>query len=165
MTKRIIIAYFPKGLKYCAPLLAAAGVYLIVVSHPVWGGLFVVLSALILTTNYVTEIDLGKKRYRDYLSVLGLAFNDERNTFGRIDRIVITKGNYSQTLNTRYQTRQMDWTDYTATIIFDNNHLDLLTRTSKKELLLGVKPFAMFLNTNVEDRTTGQPYWIDMQRV
>ncbi len=166
MTKRIIIPYFPNGLKYITPLLAGLGVWLIIEQHPGWGALPIILSAVILTTNYVTEIDLDKKSYRDYISMVGLKLSVEEKSFQQMDRIVITKGNYAQTVNTRIQSRQMNWADYTGTLLLDNDgSLDLLTRTDKHELMKGLKEFTEFLKVDVEDRTTPQHYWVDMSKV
>ncbi|HEY9006159.1 hypothetical protein [Ohtaekwangia sp.] len=165
MTKRIITPYFPNGMKYFSALLFAGGIYLIVISHWFWGALIILTGIIILTTKYVTEIDLKQKKYRDYLSFLIFKLNEDTRKFNAIDRIVITKGNYSQTLNTRVQSRQMDWSDYTGTLVFDSDTLDLLTKNTKQELLKGLKEFTEFLNVGVEDRTTNQYYWVDMAKV
>ena len=166
MTKKITIPYFPKGLKYATPLFFGTGIYLIVIRYPIWGGLLILAGVVIITTNYVTEINLKEKSYRDYLSLLGLTLNEESKKFNKIDRIVITKGNYSQTINTRAQSRQLDWSDYTGTLILDNdNTLDLLTRNSKKELIKGLKEFTDFLKVGVEDRTTSEHRWVDMTKI
>ena len=166
MTKKIIIPYFPKGLKYITPVLAGAAIWLILIHHPIWGALLIILAAIIFTTNYVTKIDLDKKAYSDYLSILGMKLNVEENRFNKLDRIVITKGNYAQTVNTRVQSRQMEWADYTATLLMDSNiTLDLVTRTDKQELMKGLKEFSEFLQVDVEDQTTGQHYFVDMSRV
>src|SRR6185436_5972294 len=103
MTKKITIPYFPKGLKYATPLFFGTGVYFTVIRYPIWGVLLIVVGAVILTTHYVTEINLKENTYRDYLSLLGIPLNEESKKFNKIDRIVITKGNYSQTINTRAQ--------------------------------------------------------------
>jgi hypothetical protein len=166
MTKKIIIPYFPKGIKYTTPLLAGGGIWLIVIQHPIWGALLIILAVLILTTNYVTEINLQEKSYRDYLSMMGLKLNVEESKFKQLDRIVITKGNYAQTINTRVQSRQMDWADYTGTLLLDSDGtLDLLTRIDKRELMIGLKEFSDFLGVDVEDRTTNQHYWVDMKKI
>lgn len=166
MTKKIIIPYFPKGLKYVTPLFAGVGIWLMVIQHPIWGVILIVLATVILTTQYVTEIRLDKKSYSDYLSMLGLKLNVEENKFNQLNRIVITKGNYAQTVNTRVQSRQMEWADYTATLLMDNNiSLDLVTRTDKEELMKGLKEFSDFLQVDVEDQTTGQHYLVDMSKV
>lgn len=165
MIKQISTAYFPTGIKFCAPLLVIGGVYLITTGHEIWGVLLVILSAVILTTKYVTEIDLKERSYRDFLFLLGLNLNEESSRFNAIERVVITKGRFSQTINTRAQSRQMDWTDFTATLLLDNGTLDLLTRNSKKELLLALKEFIIFLNVPVEDRTSAQFTEIDIARV
>jgi hypothetical protein len=166
MTKKIIIPYFPKGLKFITPLLVGAGVWLMVIQHPIWGALPILLSAIILTTSYVTEINLSEKSYRDYVSMIGVKLNIEESRFKQLDRIVITKGNYAQMINTRVQSRQMDWADYTGTLLMDSDvTLDLLTRTDKQELLQGIKEFSDFLQVDVEDQTTNQHYWVDMKKV
>ena len=166
MTKKIIIPYFPVGMKFITPLLFGAGVYLFTLSYVVWGIVLTLLSLIILTTKYVTEIDLQNKVYNDYLSLLGIPLNKESQTFKHLDRIVITKGNYAQTVNTRVQSRQIDWSDYTGTLLLDDhNTLDLLTRSDKKELLKGLREFATFLNVNIEDRTTNQFYLIDLSKI
>lgn len=137
-----------------------------IIQHPIWGILLIILAAIILTTNYVTEISLIEKSYRDYITMLGVKLNIEENRFNQLDRIVITKGNYAQTINTRAQSRQMEWADYTATLVMDKNiTLDLVTRTDKQELMKGLKEFSDFLQVDVEDQTTGQHYLVDMKKV
>lgn len=164
--KKITIPYFPMGLKIASPVLALAGIWLVVQSHPVWGTLLVLLCIIILTTRYVTEIDLQKKVCRDYLSVVGVAFDKEEKRFNAADRILITKGNYAQRANTIVQSRTVNWTDYTGTLVFDNDDsLDLLTHTSKRDLILGLKEFATFLNVGIEDRSTSHHYWVDIAQV
>jgi hypothetical protein len=164
--KKIIIPYFPKGLTYMTPILAGVAIWLIIISYPIWGSLLIVLAFVILTTKYVTEINLNSKSYQDYLFLLGLKLNVEENRFKQLDRIVITKGNYAQTVNTRVQSRQMEWADYTATLLMDDNlTLDLVTRTDKQELMKGLKEFSDFLQVEVEDQTTGKHYFVDMNKV
>lgn len=166
MKKRIIIPYFPKGVKYITPLTILSGLYLAFAGHPAWGALLILLSIVILTTNYITEIDLEKRVYRDYLSFVWLVLNKEVKKFNVLDRVVITKGDYSQVVNTRIQSRQMDWSDYTATLLYDNDgSLNLLTNTSKRELLLALKQFTDFIQVDVEDCTSAHPYFIDMSKV
>jgi hypothetical protein len=62
------------------------------------------------------------------------------------------------------QTIQVDWTDYTGTLILDNGALDLITHTNKNELLHALKEFSDFLKVDVQDRTSSEPYWIDMSK-
>lgn len=166
MTRKITVPYFPSGLKYCTPITAGVGVYLLWADHPIWGLLLFALSIIIFFTEYVTKVDLEKKVFMDYLSVAGIAINTEKNTFQVLDRIVITKGLYSQTINTRVQSRQLNWEDYTATLLMDNDvSLNLLTNNNKIDLLKALKEFTDFLNVGVEDRSTHDHYWIDMKKV
>jgi hypothetical protein len=166
MKKKIIISYFPPGMKYITPLLFGAAIYLIIINYAVWGILLTLSGLIILTTNYVTAIDLQEKKYDDYLSLLGVPLNSESQHFKNVDCIVITKGNYAQTVNTRIQSRQMDWSDYTGTLIMDSDKtLDLLTRNNKKELIKELLEFAIFLQVGIEDRTTSEYYWVDLEKI
>lgn len=166
MTKKIIIPYFPKELKYASPLFLAGAGFLFYKGFPIWSLLVLLAMATIFATNYVTEIDLQQKRYSDYISFFGLRLSNEVSTFRNLDHIVITKGRYAQTINTRVQSRQIDWVDYTATLLVDGGRpLNLVTRTSKRELLAGVKAFADFLKVAVEDRTTRVHYWVNFNKL
>jgi len=166
MSKKISIPYFPAGLKYITPLIFGASIYLFAFRHWPWSILLVLLGLVILFSKYVTEINLEKKICRDYLSILGIPLQNEETAFKTLDRIIITKGIYSQTINTRIQSRQMDWTDYTATLLMDNDAtLNLLTRNDKMELIKELKTFSDFLKVDVEDRSTREFYWVDMRKV
>jgi hypothetical protein len=160
------IAYFPKGLKFTTPLIFAGAILLGFSGHYFWTVVLVILCLIILTTYYVTEIDLDKRQYHDYLTIAGIAMNNESQSFSQLDRIVITKGSYAQTVNTRVQSRQMDWSDYTATVLFDRDiTLDLLTRNDKHELLVALKKMIATLPIDVEDRCGRESYFIDMTKV
>jgi hypothetical protein len=163
--KKISIPYFPTGIKYATPLLLGLGIFLWTLGYPLWTGILALLIMIILTTNYVTEIDLDKKEYRDFLSFLWIPFEEERVKFKTVDKIVITKDNHSQMLNSRSRSRQLDWSSFTGTLIVDNNKtLDLLTRTDKKELVKGLMEFVDFLKVEVEDQTTNRHFMIDISK-
>lgn len=163
MKKRIITAYFPVGLKYCTPLLFVGA--LLLMDHPVWAVILVLAGIIILTTHYGTEIDLEEKTYQDHTSFLWIKFNPETGQFKQVEKIVITKGNYAQAVRTRVQSRTMAWSDYTGTLIFAEDHtLDLLTDTDKKVLIKKLKEFAVFLSIQVEDHTSSEPYWINLDK-
>ena len=164
MRKHISIPYFPAGVRFVTPLFFSGGIYLGIIGHFIWGILAFILGIVILNTRYVTEINLKERTYRDFLHFLWIPFNEDTGTFKSIDRIVITKGNYAQTINTRAQSRQLDWSDYTGTLIFDNSTLELLTRNDKRELIMGLKEFAGFLNVGVEDRTTTRHFLVDLKK-
>jgi hypothetical protein len=163
--KKIIIPYFPKGMQYATPLILGLSIYLMITGHHVWGTVLLLPCPFILTTKYVTEIDFDNKVYRDYVSLLGFAVSQEVKRFNHIERIIITKGNYSQTINSRIQSRQMDWSDYTGTIIHDGTgKLDILTRVDKDELVRELIAYADFLKVGIEDRTTSRHYWVDLAK-
>jgi hypothetical protein len=166
MKKRVVVPYFPVELKYTSVLLAAAAVYLVINGNFVWSFILILLAGAFLTTEYVTEFNLNERKIEDYLSILWIPFDKEVVKYKDVQKIIIQKGNYAQTINTRAQSRQMDWSDFTGTLVYDNNKfLDLLTRTKKSELLKGIKEFAAFLNVDVEDHTTNNPYIVDLARI
>lgn len=165
MTRRINIPYFPTGIRYATPALAAAGIYLWIIGYPYWMGVLILLGMIVLTAHYVTEIDLDKMEYRDFVSVLWMPFAEEKVAFKSVDKIVIQKVNHSQMLNSRSRSRGLDWSSFTGTLIMDGDKtLDLLTRTDKAELISGLKEFVDFLKVKVEDHTTGQTFTIDMSK-
>jgi hypothetical protein len=154
VTKKIVIPYFPKGMKWSTPLLFGLAVFLSIKGLIMIGVLLVLFIILILTTSYVTEISMERKRYWDYLSMMGIKLNVETTSFTYLDRIIVTKANNVQRAHSRIQSRTMQWTDYTATLLFDHQkNLDLITLTDKRELMEGLQAFAAFLNVPIEDRT------------
>jgi len=163
--KKISIPYFPTGIKYATPLPLGLGIYLWTIGYPLWTAALLLLIIIILTTNYVTEINLDRKEYRDFISFLWMPFDEEKVEFQTVDKIVITKDNHSQMLNSRSRSRQLDWSSFTGTLIVDGTKtLDLLTRTSKKELIVGLREFTDFLKVDIEDQTTNQAYKIDINK-
>ena len=162
---RIIVPYFPIGIKYTTPLLIAVGVYLFIIGYPIWIGVMALLSIIILTTSYVTEINIDKKELRDFLSFLWMPFQVEIIKFNKAEKIIITKVNHSQVLNSQARSRQLDWSSFTGTLLTDNNKtLDLLTRTEKRALIKGLKEFAELLNVDIEDHTTSEYFKIDLNK-
>jgi hypothetical protein len=162
--KSIKVPYFPKEFKWSTLIIFTWTIELVLTDQFIWAILTVVGAVIILTTNYVSLIDLSERRYDDFVSFLGLKINRETNQFTEVKKIVITKSRNAQRLNSRIQSRQLNWSDYTATLIFDNGNLDMITRNSKKELLTELKEFSDFIDVQVEDHTTGQEYVVDMSR-
>ncbi|CAN5354469.1 hypothetical protein BH09BAC3_BH09BAC3_09260 [soil metagenome] len=164
--KRIVISYFPVGLKYATVLLFGCAIYLALVGYPIWTVPLSLLGIIILTTNYVTEIDSVKKEYRDFISVIWMPFEEIKVKFVKADKIIIQKENHSQMLNSRSRSRQLDWSSFTGTLILDgNNTIELLTKNDKGELIKGLKEFADFLNVEIEDQSTGRHYIVDVYAV
>jgi hypothetical protein len=161
MTKKIIIPYFPVGLKYATPFIFGIGVYFAVNGYYVLASIFILSVLIILTTYYVTEISIEQKKYVDYISLAGLRLGVESTTFNRLDRIIITKANHAQRVSSRIQSRTLQWDDYTATLLFDNQKkLDLITQIDKGKLVRGLRDFAAFLEVRIEDRTGKESQWI-----
>ena len=160
-----ITPYFPSGLKYACIGFLGLSAYLMLHGHSGWSLTLILISVLILTTRYVTKIDLNKKHFRDYLSILAIPVNEESRGFRELHKIIITKGNHSPTVNTRVQSRQLDWSDYTGSLIFDEDQsLTLATKNSKKALIKALLPYATYLSIGIEDRTSSEHFSIRLDK-
>ena len=154
MTHTISIYYFPKGLRYTTVLLILGACYLIYIDHAVWGVLIALLCVFVLTAQYITIIDVDNKYFVDAFQFYGINMGAERKKFTVLNKIVITKGKYSQNINTRSMSRQLVWTDFTGTLIYDDiGTLDLLTREDKKELVDALRVYASALHVEIEDQS------------
>jgi hypothetical protein len=152
MTHTISLYYFPKGLRYTAPVLLLLSAWLMYEHRFVWGVLLALISAFILTARYVTRI--AEHEFSDEFAFFGINIVTEKKRFRKLNKIVITKGNYSQNINTRASARQLDWSDYTGTLIYDDTQsLDLVTTQDKHDLVNELKVYASFLKIPIEDAT------------
>lgn len=164
--KKIITPYFPVGLKLSTALFFFCAVYCIVEGYWFWAVVLFLVVIIVLTTRYVTEIDLKKKKCIDYLAVFELPFDKDVISFSALDRIIVTKEKHQQVVRTRVQHRQFGWSEFTATLLMDDGkELTLLTLQDKGELFARLKEFSTFLNVDVEDRTTEEFYVVDMAKV
>ena len=161
--KKILIPYFPLGIKISSLLLVGMAGYLVTINNYAWAVILILLTVIIFTTNYVTEINISEKVCRDYLSFLTIPFQEDVIKFSKIDKLIITKANHSQMLNTRSRSRQLDWASFTGSLVLDDNQksLDLLTRNDRTELIKGLKEFSSFLQVDIEDHTTSSFFVID----
>jgi len=141
-------------MRYTAVAIILGALYLVFLKYLVFGILLILLSIFILTAQYVTIIDAGKKKLIDAFVFYGIRIVTEKSSFAILHKIVITKGKYSQNINTRAMSRQLDWTDYTGTLIYDDTgSLDLLTREDKKELMDALRVYAGALHVGIEDHS------------
>jgi hypothetical protein len=116
--------------------------------------IIVLITIFILTAQFTTVIDTGRKEFIDAFSFYGMSVGKERKQFRELNKIVITKGQYKQNINTRSQSRTLRWTDYTATLIYDNGRiLDLVTREDKSDVIVFAKLYSTALGIGIEDRS------------
>ncbi|MFN6946971.1 MAG: hypothetical protein ACK4ND_18655 [Cytophagaceae bacterium] len=165
MFKRIKIPYFPPFFRYGSPLFFGFGIYLAFEDSLIFGFLLSLLGVVFLTTFYVKEINLKEKAYKDYFFILGLQLQKKSWKFDSVDRMIVTRNNYSRVINTRFSSRTVYWSEFTGSLIFvPHRKLKLITRNNKKDLLKDLKEFAHFLEIDVEDRTSANYYWIDLEK-
>ena len=154
MTHTIFVFYFPKALRYIARVGIPGSTWLWYENLIVWGVLLLLVAVFILTAKYITVI--GEHDFSDAFGFFGIKVVTEKKRFKKLNKIVITKGSYSQNINTRSSSRQLDWTDYTGTLIYDDTEsLDLITIDDKNQLFNELKVYASFLRVGIED-TTGR---------
>jgi hypothetical protein len=159
-------SYFPPGMVYIlSPLCVMFGIYIISTSMA-WGIIMFIVATLLITTHYNTYVDVNRKEYGDYLSVLGIRFNEEKGRFGQIDRVVVTKEVFTYKASTRSRDRVGNYSAYTAVLFFGPDHkLELTTATGKHEVLKKIKPLCLALAIDVEDQSVADPYLIDIAQV
>lgn len=154
MNHSIRLFYFPKGFRYTTPVFFLFAIYMIFIGYKIIALIIIFVSLFILTAQYITDIDTQKKEFIDSFSFYWIPIVTERKKFRDINRIVVTKGSYAQAVNTRAQSRSFQWSDYTATLIYDDDQtLDLVTRQEKKEVLQFASLYAVSLQVGIDDLT------------
>ena len=166
MTRQIRISYFPTALKYAAAVIIIIAFVLLYKGFFIWGIIAVIVAVIVLKTDYVTDIDLKDRCITDFISVVGYPVGKEEIRFNQVDKVIITKGDFAQKRHPATQDRQRNWVDFTASLLFDNGQMfDLLTRTDKKKLIIGILEYIKLFQVPVEDHTTDSPYIIDLKKV
>lgn len=152
MTHTIRLFYFPAGLRYTTPLFLIVAIYLLYLSYWIIALTIAVVSIFILTAQYITVIEISRNRFTDAFAFFGVRIVTERKPFSRLHKIIITKESYAQTVNTRAQSRVMRWSDYTATLIYDESKkLDLVTRDDKHDVVEFARLYSQSLKVPIED--------------
>jgi hypothetical protein len=168
--KKIKIRYFPKTLILVTPSALLLGTYFYYGYYSLAGmtiGLMgVLVGILTMTTFYVTIFDLKTRVYKDYISIFGLGFNHQKKGFRKIEKIVITREHHKHTV--RFPGAEpylVNWREFTAVLLHDNDRLELMTKKDKKTLIKEVKHIADFFKVGIEDNTVRQPYSIDLKKI
>jgi len=150
MTKKIIVYYFPAGMRYASWLCPVVTIWLVLNGYYLWSAFFMLTFAVIMSTKYVTIIDTGNKIFRDYIFFLGFRLGNEKQHYQTIHGITIGRSSETQNVRSRVQDRQFSWTAYTATLHFDHDQsLDLITSVSLEAVKNEAKMYAEFLGTQI----------------
>lgn len=169
MTKKIKVEYFPRMLVLVTPSALFLGGYFYYSNYPLTGliiGLLGLLTGILtLTTFYVTEFDFEKHIYRDYFSMLGLWLNYKKKEFKNAEKLVIIRGRHQHTV--RFPGAQpylVNWNEFTAILLLDDDELELMTKKSKRKLIRDIRGIADFFKIDIEDKSVKDPYLIDLKR-
>jgi hypothetical protein len=150
MTRKIIIYYFPAGMRYASWLFPAIALWLAWNSQFIWSALLLLLFLIIISTRYITVIDPQRRIYSDYVFFLWMKPGLEQNHYEKILGITIGRSSETHKVRSRVQDRQFNWTAYTATLHFDGGQsLDLVTSVSLEVVKKEAAGYAEFLGTQV----------------
>ena len=144
MVKTIKVGYFPMKLILVTPGAVLLGVYFYYgyyhLTGVIIGLLGVLIGVLTLTTFYITAFDREGRVYQDYITILGLGFNRKKKAFEKIKKIVVTRGRHQHTV--RFPGAQpylVNWQEFTAVLLYDDDQLELMTKKDKRKLIKEVK--------------------------
>jgi hypothetical protein len=170
MVKKLKVGYFPKMFILAIPSGLALGIYFYNGYYPragiITGLLGVLMGILTLTTFYITAFDLKARVYMDYISILGLRFNNKKRGFRRIEKVVITQGHHKHTV--RFPGAEpylVNWREFSAVLLYDNEELELITKKDKRKLIKEIKGIADFFKVDIEDQSVREPYVIDLKKI
>lgn len=162
----ICIPYFSTYIKYGSILLLPIAVYLASFDKWFWTFVLLLILFIIWTTNYVTKIKRDTNCIEDFISFFFIPLNRENITFRKIDRIAIGKEQFSKMLNTRSRSRQLNWSEYTAILVYDNDQrFNLITKYDKVEAARAVKDLATYLGIDIIDESSTYPITVDLQKI
>jgi hypothetical protein len=170
MVKKIKVSYFPKGLILVTPIAVLLAAYFYYSYYPltaiVISSVGILVGILTVSTFYVTEFDLRRAFYKDYILILGFGFNYKKKGLQEIDRIIISPTYNKHTVRfPGAQPYQVNSREFTALLIHDGDELALMTMKSKKKLIKKIKDIARFFKVDIEDRSVRDPYVIDLKRI
>ncbi len=159
MTHTIHLYYFPKGLRYATPAFWALAAYLVLPGYWVISLILIAVSIFILTAKYLTIIDLQQKEFTDAFGFYGIQVNSEKKKYNYLEKIILTKAKYNQQLNSRARSSTMQWTEYTATLVYDNHQqLDLVSREDKGDVVEFAKVYSHLLKVPIQDLSVATEY-------
>ena len=146
MIKKIVIHYFPAGIRYVSWLFPVGSIWLVWEQYFLLGLILLVLFLIIQSTRYITIIDPERKVYSDFVFFLWMKLGLEQSQYQSIRGITIGRSSETQHVRSRIQDRQFNWTAYTATLHFDDDRsLDLVTSVSLETVKKEARVYAEFL--------------------
>src|SRR5687768_7091518 len=85
--KKVTIPYFPTGMRYATPLIFGIAIYTWTIGSLNWAGVLTLLGIIILTTRYVTVIDLIKKSIATSYLFFGYPFKKKEQSSRRKNKV------------------------------------------------------------------------------
>ncbi len=142
--------YFPFQINLVAIILIVAGV--LIGPESIWLALILLSIGLtVFTAGYKVAINPEKKTYREYLFVAGFKIGGKKN-YSTLDEIFIRSHNFSQTVNSRAQTRTFQSVMYRGFVKFSDHDKVLVAENQfKNKVIKKLLKVSKALNLEISD--------------
>lgn len=144
--------YFPFQINLVAILLIVAGV--LVGLESIWLSVtLLIIGLIIFTAAYKVDINLEKKTFREYLFVAGFKIGDMKK-YSTLDEIFIRSHSFSQTVNSRAQTRTFQSLMYRGFVKFSDQDKVLVAESQfKNKVINKLEKVSRTFNLQISDYT------------
>jgi hypothetical protein len=146
--------YFPAYLIFLGVVMVLVSAVLLSKDHVITPLFLLLLSCIFFTSHYGLVIDTEKRRYREYISILGVRQGTEK-TYGSISGILLTCSYPSQTMYSfSHHATTVSWKEFDSYLEFGDGHrVHLISRRRKKKLLKKIQCISRDLSVKVLDET------------
>jgi hypothetical protein len=146
-------SFFPKTVRAIGAVFCIFGLGMAWTS-PMIGLLFIFIAAVIFTTRYGFEINIGPNFFREFVWVLG--WKEGRKTaFKSVEFLFIQRGKFAFLT---YALQEKEREAFEGYIKFEGrNEVHALTDVNKSRLVARMKSLGTLLNVDVKDFSDGAP--------
>ena len=150
MVRITLKKYFPFQINLVAILLIVAGV--LIGPESIWLSIILLTIGLtVFTAGYKVAINPEKKTFREYLFVAGFKVGDKKK-YSAFDEIFIRSHSFSQTVNSRAQTRTFQSVMYKGFVKFSDHDKVLVAENQfKNKVIKKLGKVSKALNLEISD--------------
>ena len=127
----------------------------LIIKEPIIAIGLMLTAGFVLTGYSGTEINRGKKTYKEYNSFFFFIKSGKEMTYTGIEKLFITRSKVSQKMYSRTsQSSTFTNIEFNAYIKFEDGlKIQLLNNAKKEKVVSSLKKIAAFLQVNMEDHT------------
>ncbi len=160
MHDRRLGPYFPMEFRWIGLLLIAVSLFFLAQKVFVWPPLILLLGIFLKWASNGTQIDFENLQLREYVGVWGIKFGSWKS-LPNLEKITITKTNYSQVLGSRGTTSQFKTHMYRGNLRGPGDfRVPFVAHTNESEVLETARTVADRLELRILDCTVKSPTWI-----